>query len=67
MRKRVIQTTIEELKNNSRHKPKSNISFTISKPAQNITPEQEREMLQSLMDNMHADRLANGQKDHYFD
>lgn len=65
MRERVIQTTIEELKSNGR--PKADISFTINKPAQNITSEQEREMLQNLMDNMHADRLANGQKDHYFD
>ena len=65
MRERVIRTTIEELKNNGR--PKNNISFVINKPAQNITPEQEREMLQNLMDNMHADRSANGQKDHYFD
>lgn len=65
MRKRVVQTTVEELK--KRGKPKTNLSFTINKPAQNITPGQEREMLQNLMDNMHADRLANGQKDHYFD
>ena len=65
MRERVKVTPIEELKKKS--KPKSCLSFTINKPALNITPEQEREMLQNLMDNMHADRLANAQKDHYFD
>lgn len=65
MRQRVIVTPIEELKKQG--EPKSHLSFTISKPAQNITLEQEREMLQNLMDNMHADRLANAQKDHYFD
>lgn len=65
MRKDVIVSSIKELKKQS--KPKSCLSFTINKPAQNITPEQERAMLQDLMDNMHAERLANGQKDHYFD
>lgn len=65
MRKDVIVTPIKEL--TKQGKPKSCLSFTINKPAQNITPEQERAMLQDLMDNMHADRLANGQKDHYFD
>ena len=65
MRQRVVVTPIEELKKQG--KPKSCLSFTINKPAQNITPEQEREMLQNFMDNMHADRLANAQKDHYFD
>ena len=65
MRQRVIVTSIKELKKQG--KPKSCLSFIINKPAQNITLEQEREMLQNLMDNMHADRLANAQKDHYFD
>lgn len=65
MHKRVVIDSTEDLKKQG--KPKTCPSFVINKPAQNITPEQERAMLQDLMDNMRADRLANGQKDHYFD
>ncbi len=65
MHKRVVIDSTEDIKKQS--KPKDCPSFIINKPAQNITLEQEQAMLQDLIDNMHADRLANGQKDHYFD
>ena len=65
MRKRVEVTTIEEMQKN---KPiKSCLSFTINKPALNITPEQERKMLEDLMEEMHSSRLMIAPKDYYFD
>ena len=65
MRQRVVVTPIEELKKQG--KPKSCLSFTINKPAQNITPEQERKMLEDLMEEMHSSRLMIAPKDYYFD
>lgn len=65
MRKRVIVTTIEEMQKDK--KPQSCFTFTINKPALNITPEQERQMLEDLREEMHSSRVANAPKDHYFD
>jgi len=63
MRQRVMVTPIEELKKQG--KPKSCPSFTINKPAQNITPEEERRMLEDLFEEMRQDRIARIPKDHY--
>ena len=65
MRERVIVTTIDEMRKGK--EPKSYHNFTVNKPALNITPEQERQMLEDLREEMHSSRVANALKNHYFD
>ena len=59
MRQRVVVMSLEDLKKikNPEKRRKAHI-FKINKPARNITPEQENEMLQNLFEEMHADRIA---------
>ena len=59
MRKQPKVLTVEELKKLHKGKkpPKTAMNFTINKPAQNITPEQERSMLEHLHEEMHSSRM----------
>ena len=61
MRKRVTILTKEDLPevNSGLHK------FIIDKPAQELTAEEEREMLEDLFEDMRQDRIARIPKDHY--
>ena len=61
MHKRVIVTSIEELK-----KKDNCLSFTINRPKYDFTFEQECKDIQKLMKNIHADKLTNTPKDYYF-
>ncbi len=61
MRKRVVVLSREEMPevNSDLHK------FIINKPAQELTPEEERRMLENLFEDMHRDRIARIPKDYY--
>lgn len=60
MREQPKATTVKELE--EMHKgekpPVTAMNFVINKPALNITPEQERAMLEHLHEEMHSSRMA---------